>query len=58
VTGHGVYQLEGDANDVTLYHHFAGMEQAKAFAQSARLKEVMAQAGVTGTPQIWFVEQA
>jgi len=54
VTGHGVYQADGDPNDVTIYHHFDSMDAAKSFANSARLKEVMQAAGVAGTPQIWF----
>ena len=52
--GHGVYQTDGDANDVTAYHHFDTMETAKAVAGSARLREVMAAAGVQGEPTIWF----
>lgn len=54
VTGHGVYQTDGSPNDVTVYHHFESMDAAKAFAGSARLKEVMQEAGVVGTPDIWF----
>ena len=41
-------------NKVTAYHHFDTMEAAKAFAGSARLREVMAAAGVLGEPTIWF----
>lgn len=58
VTGHGVFQLDGDPNDVTVYHEFATMEAAKAFATSDRLKEVMDEAGVQGAPDIWFTNQA
>ena len=54
VTSHGVYQADGNPNDVTVYHEFATMEAAKAFAASARLKEVMAAAGVEGQPTVWF----
>jgi len=54
VTGHGVYQTDGNPNDVTVYHEFGSMEAAKAFANGARLKEVMKGAGVEGTPEIWF----
>lgn len=57
VTGHGVYQTDGDPNDVTVYHHFANMHAAKSFAGSARLKDVMKEAGVEGTPDMWFVNQ-
>ena len=57
VTGHGVYQADGDPNDVTAYHDFASMEAAKAFAGSDRLKEVMEAAGVVGVPDAWFVNK-
>ena len=54
VTSHGVYQADGDPNDVTVYHEFATMESAKAFAGNPRLKDVMMAAGVQGAPMIWF----
>jgi len=54
VRGHGFYQADGDPNDVTVYHDFDSMDAAKSFAGSARLKEVMEQAGVQGAPDIWF----
>ena len=54
VTGHGVYQADGDPNHVTVYHHFDSMDAAKAFMESPRLHEVMMKAGVQGTPDIWF----
>jgi hypothetical protein len=58
VTGHGVYQADDNPNDVTVYHEFGNMDAAKAFASSARLKEVMTSAGVVGTPDIWFTKKA
>ena len=57
VTDHGVFKLDGNANDVTIYHEFANMETAKAFAGSPRLKEVMQAAGVQGAPDIWFTNK-
>jgi len=57
VTSHGVYQLEGNANDVTAYHEFDTAEAARAFAASPRLKEVMGQAGVQGAPTIWITQR-
>jgi hypothetical protein len=57
VTGHGVYQAEGNPNDVTVRHDFRSMDAAKGFAGSARLKEVMQKAGVVGSPDIWFTTQ-
>jgi len=58
VTGDGVYQAEGNPNDVTVYHDFASLDAAKAFAGSAELKSVMKEAGVVGAPDIWFTEKA
>ena len=57
VTSHGVYQLDENPNDVTVYHEFGTMGAAKAFAASPRLKEVMASAGVQGAPTIWFTNR-
>jgi hypothetical protein len=58
VTSQGVYQLDGNPNDVTVYHEFSSMDAAKAFAESPRLREVMGEAGVQGHPDIWFTQQA
>jgi hypothetical protein len=57
VTSHGVYQLDGNPNDVTVYHEFATVEAAKAFAGSPRLKEVMAAAGDQGAPTVWITNR-
>jgi quinol monooxygenase YgiN len=58
VVGHGVYQAEGDPNNVTIYHHFENMDAAKAFMGNPRLKEVMMAAGVQGEPTVWFTTKA
>ena len=57
VTGHGVYQAEGNPNEVTVYHDFKDMPAAKTFAGSPRLKEVMKAAGVDGNPDMWFTNR-
>ena len=57
VTSHGVYQLDGNPNDVTVYHEFNTIDAAKAFAGSPRLHEVMEAAGVQGAPDIWFANR-
>jgi len=57
VTGHGVYQVEGSPNDVTVYHHFDSLDEAKSFVDSPRLKEVMEAAGVVGAPDMWFANR-
>jgi hypothetical protein len=43
---------------VTVWHDFATSEKAKGFVANQRLKEVMSNAGVQGTPQLWFVNEA
>jgi quinol monooxygenase YgiN len=58
VTGHGVYQSEGNPNNVTIYHHFESMDAAKAFLGNPRLREVMTAAGVRGEPTAWFATRA
>jgi hypothetical protein len=58
VIAHAVFQSIDDPNDVTVWHDFSAAESAKSFASSARLKEVMGNAGVKGVPQIWFVSEA
>ncbi|MSQ27978.1 MAG: cyclase [Dehalococcoidia bacterium] len=57
VTSHGVYQLDGDPNDVTVYHEFPTVDAAKTFAGSPRLKEIIVSAGVQGMPDIWFANR-
>ena len=54
VIGAAVYRSVDNPNDVTVTHDFKTADKAKAFASSARLKEVMEKAGVKGAPQIWF----
>ena len=54
VRGHAVFQTVNDPNNVTVWHDFDTLEAARAFADSARLKEVMQAAGVASVPDIWF----
>jgi hypothetical protein len=58
VTDDEVFCGVDDPNDVTVFHDFATVDEARAFADSARLREVMGEAGVVGTPEIWFTEHA
>lgn len=57
VKAQGVYQADGDPNDVTVYHHFDDIGTARAFIGSDRLKEVMQGAGVLGSPEVWLAEK-
>lgn len=58
VKGHAVFQSVDDPNNVTAWHDFATLEAAQAFMGSARLREVMKQAGVAGEPAVWFTTSA
>lgn len=57
VMGDAVCQALDDSNDVTVWHDRASSDEAKAFASSPRVREVMAGAGVTATPAIWFTTE-
>ena len=57
VTDKAVYQAADDANEITVMHDFATVEEAKAFAGSAELKAAMQDAGVTSAPTIWFTNR-
>ena len=57
VTGHGVYQVDGEPNEVVLYHHFESMDAAKGFMANPRLQQVMVAAGVQGEPTVWFTNR-
>jgi hypothetical protein len=57
VTSHGVYQSADDPSDITIYHEFATIEQAKAMAQDPELHQAIANAGVIGEPDFWFTNK-
>jgi hypothetical protein len=58
VTDDGVFCAVEDPNGVTVFHDFGTVDEARAFAESARLREVMDEAGVLGAPEIWFTAHA
>lgn len=58
VKAHAVFIEADNRNDVTVWHDFETLESGRAFADSARLREVMAAAGVTSKPELWFTTQA
>ena len=47
-----------DPNEITITLGWSDLEKARAFTQSASLKEAMQKAGVTGPPEIRFLEAA
>ena len=57
-TGHSIYRDLSDPNAVVIVNEFATLEGARAFSQDPSLPAAMAQGGVDGPPQIWFVEDS
>jgi hypothetical protein len=57
VTAQAVYQAADNPNDITVTHDFATVEAAHAFVDSEELKSAMQNAGVAGTPTIWFTNK-
>jgi hypothetical protein len=58
VTSEAVFRAADNPNDITVTHEFASIEAAQEFAGSAELKTAMQNAGVAGTPTIWFAKKA
>ena len=56
VTGASVHRDANDPNTVIVVHRFKDMDAAMALADSEKLKAAMAEAGVSGPPEIWFGE--
>jgi quinol monooxygenase YgiN len=56
VTGASVHRDPKDPNTIIVTHQFKDMNAATAFANSEELKSAMANAGVSGPPEIWFGE--
>ena len=47
-----------DPNEITVLLGWSDMQTARAFTQSASLREAMKDAGVVGPPEIRFLESA
>ena len=58
VTADAVFRAADNPNDITVTHEFTSIEAAQEFAGSAELKTAMQNAGVAGTPTIWFASKA
>jgi hypothetical protein len=57
VTAQAVYQAADNPDDITVTHDFATDEAARAFVNSEELKSAMQNAGVVGSPTIWFTNK-
>jgi hypothetical protein len=51
-----VWRATEDPNDVTLLFEASDLPRAKAFAESADLRQAMAKAGVVGKPETTFLK--
>jgi quinol monooxygenase YgiN len=56
VTGASVHRDANDPLVMIVTHQFKDVNAARAFANSEELKSAMANAGVSGPPEIWFGE--
>jgi len=54
--GGKVFRTNGNPNEVTVVLHWDDMQKAKQFTESPELKAAMQDAGVTGPPQIQFLD--
>jgi quinol monooxygenase YgiN len=53
-----IYRDADNPNNITLVFKWDSLERAKKYAQSPELKEAMQKAGVTGPPNIFFLNEA
>jgi hypothetical protein len=58
VTADAVYRGVANTNDVTVAHEFERLEIARAFLASEELGKAMKNAGVVGSPTIWFATRS
>jgi heme-degrading monooxygenase HmoA len=54
--GGRIYRSADDPNEVLILLEWDDLERARLFADSDDLREAMDRAGVTGRPDIWFLE--
>lgn len=53
-----VFRSAGDANEVVLIFDGADIEKTKAFMASPDVQDAIKAAGVTGTPDVYFLNAA
>ena len=52
-----IYRSKENPNETVVIMEWDNIENAKKFGSSQDLKDTMAKAGVTGTPDVYFLEQ-
>lgn len=58
MTGQQVFHTNADSNDVIILTSWPSVDQARAYAQSAEIKQAMQNAGVASQPNVLFLEEA
>jgi len=58
MTGSRVLRAAADANEIVILTEWPSVDKARAYAQSADLKEGMQRAGVISQPEVLFLEEA
>lgn len=56
IVGHAINRSDDDPNVVVVYLQARSLDQLRAFASSASLKEAMQRAGVSSPPELSFVQ--
>lgn len=57
-TGHRIYRVAGEPNDLVVVNEFESEAGARAFAQDPSLAEIMGSAGVVGAPEVLFLDES
>jgi heme-degrading monooxygenase HmoA len=57
-TGHQIYRVADDPNDLLIVNEFETLDGAKAFTQDPSLKEAMGRAGVNSEPKVWIADDS
>jgi quinol monooxygenase YgiN len=53
-----IYRDSSNPNNLTVINQWKSLESAQKFAGSPELKAAMEESGVTGTPQVYFLNEA
>jgi len=51
-----VFRGHANPNELVIITHWGNTDQARSYSQSPEIKEAMKNGGITGTPNIYFVD--
>jgi hypothetical protein len=54
--GYQIFYIKGEPNKLVTIFHWDNLENAHKYFQSQELKDAMIRAGVTGQPEVQFLE--